>query len=364
MKNKFKVGDIVKGKHNNGYGITNENMIEGRVTGVFGEMIDVKPLKFAKDDCTSYMEFRVRSNAFELVKPIKEEAIVIYRKGDKVYALDKQTGEKASAKCHRDDEFDFKKGAKIAFNRLLGKEPVKPQGYKEGDKVKVRSDLNVGDSYYSRDGKTYDSFVYDMKPFAGKIVTIKYVHHDGYKYHIEGCSYNWTDDMFEGKADEFEASLPTLKDDERVVKRDRYKVGDRVKIVDKFTGECLKNKAGHMDKYQGKVLTICEIHSPGRYCMVEDDRKKFYIGDKWVYNEHCIEGKVVKKDAFEIGDKVKVKTAFFSVPKGAIGEVVKCNSINGVFIDFKVEYPDCHTGCGTLPKPTGVRYDKTEVVKV
>ena len=364
MANKFKVGDVVTGKPKNGYGITNKDMIEGKVTGVFGEMIDVKPLKFAKGAHASYYEFRVRANGFELVKPIKEEGIVIYRKGDKVYALDKQTGEKASAKCHRDDEFDFKKGAEIAFNRLLEKEPVKPQGYKAGDKVKVRSDLNVGASYYSRDGKTNDSFVYDMKRFAGKIVTIKYVHHDGYKYHIEDCSYNWTDDMFEGKADEFEASLPTLKDDERVVKQEKYEVGDRVKIVDKFTSDCDRNTKGHMDKYQGKVLTICEVRNNDKYCMVEDDRKKVNRGDKWVYNNYCIEGKVVKKHTFEIGDKVKVKTGFFSVPKGAIGEVVKCNTINGVFIDFKVEYPDCHTGCGTLPKPTGVWYDETDVVKV
>lgn len=196
MKNKFKVGDIVKGKHNNGYGITNGNMIEGRVTGVFGEMINVKPLKFKVCSDGLGHEFRVRANGFELVKPIKEEAIVIYRKGDKVYALDKQTGEKASAKCHREDEFDFKKGAEIAFNRLLGKEPVKPQGYKVGDKVKVRSDLKLHKRYYCRDGVTQDSFVEGMDKFAGKIVTITEVTSNG-KYRIEGSNMNWVDGMFE-----------------------------------------------------------------------------------------------------------------------------------------------------------------------
>lgn len=162
MANKFKVGDIVKGKPNNGYGITTENMIEGKVTGVFGDMIDVKPLKFAKGDYVAYCEFRVRANGFELVKPIKEEAIVIYRKGDKVYALDKQTGEKASAKCHREDEFDFKKGAEIAFNRLLGKEPEKPkEEFYNGKVVCVDNTLNgdtltVGKIYKFTDGFMID----------------------------------------------------------------------------------------------------------------------------------------------------------------------------------------------------------------
>jgi len=49
---------------------------------------------------------------------IKDETIVIYRKGNKVIALDKSTGKKAVAKCSPDDEFNFKTGAKLAFERL------------------------------------------------------------------------------------------------------------------------------------------------------------------------------------------------------------------------------------------------------
>ena len=56
--------------------------------------------------------------AEELV-PVNE-CIVIYRKDNKVIALDKTTGNKGVAKCSPDDEFNFETGAKLAFERLTG----------------------------------------------------------------------------------------------------------------------------------------------------------------------------------------------------------------------------------------------------
>lgn len=51
-------------------------------------------------------------------KNTKRKPVIIYRNGQDVIALDKETGEKAVAKCHPNDEFDFAIGAKIAFGRL------------------------------------------------------------------------------------------------------------------------------------------------------------------------------------------------------------------------------------------------------
>lgn len=59
------------------------------------------------------------------------ECIVIYRKDQKVIALDKSTGKKAEAVCNPDDDFDFKVGAKLAFERLMKQECK----FKVGDKV-------------------------------------------------------------------------------------------------------------------------------------------------------------------------------------------------------------------------------------
>lgn len=69
----------------------------------------------------------------------KNECIVIYRKDNEVIALDKSTGKKAVAKCSPEDTFDFKTGAKIAFDRL-----TENVTFKVGDRVKV---TDSGQSY-------------------------------------------------------------------------------------------------------------------------------------------------------------------------------------------------------------------------
>ena len=57
------------------------------------------------------------------LKPVSE-CIVIYRRGNEVIALNKIDGSKVVAKCHRDDDFDFMVGAKLAFQRLTGSETL------------------------------------------------------------------------------------------------------------------------------------------------------------------------------------------------------------------------------------------------
>lgn len=52
----------------------------------------------------------------------KNECIVIYRNGSETIALNKATKEKAAAKCSPSDTYDFAVGAKLALERLTGKE--------------------------------------------------------------------------------------------------------------------------------------------------------------------------------------------------------------------------------------------------
>ena len=52
----------------------------------------------------------------------KNECIVIYRNGSKTIAFNKVTKEKAVAKCSPSDTYDFMTGAKLALERLTGKE--------------------------------------------------------------------------------------------------------------------------------------------------------------------------------------------------------------------------------------------------
>ena len=60
----------------------------------------------------------------ECLEPVKNDCIVIYRKGSETIALNKATGEKAVAICSPDDTYNFETGARLAFDRLV-KPPVK-----------------------------------------------------------------------------------------------------------------------------------------------------------------------------------------------------------------------------------------------
>lgn len=71
--------------------------------------------------------------------------------------------------------------------------------YKVGDKVKVRKDLELGESY--------DDILFDVNndAFSGKTVTISRVCSIGYYFIKEASSLCiWTDEMFEGLAEEEE----------------------------------------------------------------------------------------------------------------------------------------------------------------
>lgn len=74
-------------------------------------------------------------------KNTKRKPVIIYRNGQDVIALDKETGEKAVAKCHPNDEFDFAIGAKIAFGRLYHSQDYIP----ESNKAKCKPEFQVGD---------------------------------------------------------------------------------------------------------------------------------------------------------------------------------------------------------------------------
>lgn len=67
----------------------------------------------------------------DLFKPYINQEIHITRKGNKVHAILKEDGEvikRSMVKCHPEDEFDFKIGSKLAYDRLFGEELKKEQG--------------------------------------------------------------------------------------------------------------------------------------------------------------------------------------------------------------------------------------------
>lgn len=114
-KHKFKVGD----RYKSGYFADNDAVIE--ITEISGGTVFYKDVVGESIGLKHFQIGSIFSAALEKV----DTTIVIYRNDNKVVALDKSTGEKAEAKCNPADEFDFRTGAKLAFNRLMG-EDVKP----------------------------------------------------------------------------------------------------------------------------------------------------------------------------------------------------------------------------------------------
>ena len=205
-KPKFKVGDRVKI-------ICTDDGARGAVIGDTGTIVGIHrwilPYTVKFDQTRSVYHtgslrgfnypdetcYHCSSKMLEKIEEPKNNTIVIYQKDRAVVAHDKATGQKCYAHCHPDDKFDFKTGAKIAFDRLMGRH--------------------------------------------------------------------------------------------RIVKQDKYKVGDKVKIVDEWCEGCVQNPFGKMDKYLGTIMTIKEVNPTGSYNM-EDDNGRWY----WYLN--AIEGKVIE----------------------------------------------------------------------
>lgn len=144
VKRKFKVGE----RYKSGYFADNDAVIE--ITEISGGTVFYKDVVGESIGLKHFQIGSIFSAALEKV----DTTIVIYRKDNKVVALDKSTGEKAEAKCNPADEFDFRTGAKLAFNRLMGEDVKLDNGVREvnrkakvGEYVKVVNEKSVFNTY-------------------------------------------------------------------------------------------------------------------------------------------------------------------------------------------------------------------------
>lgn len=137
-KHKFNVGD----RYKSGYFADNDAVIE--ITEISGGTVFYKDVVGESIGLKHFQIDSIFSATLEKV----DTTIVIYRNDNKVVALDKSTGEKAEANCNPADEFDFRTGAKLAFNRLMG-EDVKPDnGVREVKrKAKVGEYIKIVDAH-------------------------------------------------------------------------------------------------------------------------------------------------------------------------------------------------------------------------
>ena len=152
---KFKVGDIVKGIDPDRYAYTNTDMYEAEVietNSLTWSDADIR-IKVLKHKFPWFIgkKYHVNSKYFKLVK---HKPIVIYQNGNKVIAENKSTGEKGIAKCSPEDTFDFNIGAKIAFDRLVGRDITLLEDVKYYNGKVVCIDNKGNDNIYTL-GKIY-----------------------------------------------------------------------------------------------------------------------------------------------------------------------------------------------------------------
>lgn len=121
-KRKFKVGERYTSK----LFVDKGAVIE--ITKISGDVVSYKDIA---GRTYSVKNFEIGSLFSDMLKKVGSETIVIYRNDNKVITLDKSTGEKAEAKCNPADEFDFRTGAKLAFNRLMGEDVKLDNGVRE-----------------------------------------------------------------------------------------------------------------------------------------------------------------------------------------------------------------------------------------
>lgn len=215
-KRKFRVGDRVKVKKNT---VT----INKRTVGECGTVKELLTdnycsVEFDKfvggHDCCGLAKdgygWNCVEDVLDLVKH-QNETIVIYRNDQKVIALDKSTGEKAEAKCNPADEFDFRTGAKLAFNRLMGED----NGVRE-----VKRKAKVGE---------YIKIV-DAKPCwasykNGDVFKVVSVYKSGVEIKKDGTPVTaaWHSEY---------VVLENYKPEKETEKKDEICVGDTVKVTD------------------------------------------------------------------------------------------------------------------------------------
>ena len=302
VKDKFKIGDKVVCKENGtfGFNVGETGTIVAKMNyaseyylirhdvpnelchdGTFATYEWGEPSN--KEDCTNE-----RAEAFELIKSTDhKEEIHITRKGSEVHAILKKDGKlvkRTVAKCHPDDEFDFEKGAKLAMNRLYGAEEyetieekngMKPSKYRVGDMVllKTKEELikEFGTLY-----SVYPACIEPMEDSLGKVLTLEPP--KNYNYPVEtflmpntgGCVIS--DQYIKGK----------------IVKCDKYKVGDRVlvKSNEQLIDDGCKNSifVKPMEKYCNTVIKL----------EYEDTNDGTFTSDGWWWHKDFFVGKVVE----------------------------------------------------------------------
>lgn len=160
---KFKVGDIVK-PNDKSVGVFHiagkGNMLEGVVVHSEDDWFSVKITKMAKGERRH--EGRIFKilfpECFDLITPKRE--LHVTADGTTTHAVLKEDGKvvkRAKAVCSPDDEYSFETGARLAIDRVFGKDEKNAE--EKGAAHEPKPKFNIGNMVKVVDsGKTYSLF--------------------------------------------------------------------------------------------------------------------------------------------------------------------------------------------------------------
>ena len=119
--------------------------------------------------------------------------------------------------------------------------------FKNGDAVRVREDLHIGEIYCMQHDRFYNTFTLAAREFAGKTLTVRCAHPAGY-FAVETGDYKWVDEMLEPEVASYTSDVEPLN---TLDSEAEFKPGDAVICV-------------HPDPYfsifgkKGRVLRKCD----------------------------------------------------------------------------------------------------------
>lgn len=236
-KHKFKVGE----RYKSGYFADNDAVIE--ITEISGGTVFYKDVVGESSGLKHFQIGSIFSATLEKV----DTTIVIYRNDNKVVALDKSTGEKAEANCNPADEFDFRTGAKLAFNRLMG-EDVKPDnGVRE-----VKRKAKVGEY---------------IKVVCAMPCLIPYKNGDIFKVNCvttSGCICKKSEENVGLWHSEY-VVLENYKPEKEPEKKDEICVGDTVKVKDTGKQYNLYGKWSGLLGYEQNFVIGSDVKNEDEY---------------------------------------------------------------------------------------------------
>jgi hypothetical protein len=251
MNGNFKIGNRVK--------VTKTHWRNGDLDGKTGIVKEIRGLDFGIEfdnffdghNCNgsakTHQGYYIAAPDLEL---IKENLIIVIRQSNNETIAEIKEGKtvikSAKATCCPTDTYNFETGARLAFDRLLGKE--------------IKKDETI------------------------------YSHGGGLAW-VNG---GW---------------VPVRKKEEpkpyTIVKQDKYEVGDKVKIVDKTPADACFGTG--MGKWLGKIMTVrrnkypYEMEEDAGECVTNDNK---YLG--WNWHQNAIEGKVIEATYREVSRPAKV----------------------------------------------------------